>query len=192
MGVELNLNKTHITSSLDGFDFLGFNCRHYQVGSKLKTIIKPSSIKNVKEKIRVLIKTHKGVSQKTLIKKLNPVLRGWSNYFKHVVSKEIFGSIDNYVYERLANWAYKKHVNKGKTWIKKKYFHSDGSWNWVFRSGKQRLVSLKEIKIQRHVKIKGNHHVYDGDINYWKFRNKKTHIRDKSSIFSKLYVKQML
>ena len=47
MGVRINNEKTHITSSLDGFNFLGFNCRHYEENGKLKTIIKPSKHKEL-------------------------------------------------------------------------------------------------------------------------------------------------
>jgi len=175
MGVELSEEKTKITSTLDGFDFLGFNVRQYKVTNKkhndYKLLIKPSkdSIKSVKEKIRVICKTHRGVSQDVLIDKLNPVITGWGNYYRNVVSKETFKSIDYYIYECVWKWATKRHNNKGKVWIKEKYFKTFGNRNWVFQDTKT-LKLMSNIAIRRHVKIKGVQHAYDGDSKYWNKR----------------------
>lgn len=83
-GLLLSSEKTQITSMEDGFDFLGFNSRHY--GGKL--LIKPSKKKVLDfcKWIGEILKSLKGVKQDDVIKKLNPILRGFANYYQRVVS----------------------------------------------------------------------------------------------------------
>jgi len=57
-----------------------------------------------------------------LIIQLNPVIRGWANYHRHVVSKRIFGRIDEQIFQLLWRWARRRHPRKGSRWIKNKYF----------------------------------------------------------------------
>jgi RNA-directed DNA polymerase len=170
MGVELSREKTRITNVKDGFDFLGCNIRQYEINStKSKTLIKPSkdSIKSVKAKIHQICKKCTGKSQDVLIGRLNQVLTGWGNYHKGNVAKEIFAAIDHYVFERTWKWASMRHSNKGKEWIKGKYWHSQGRRNWVFKTESNTLKWLRDIKIKRHIKIKSEHHVFDSDKEYW-------------------------
>ena len=89
-GLELSAEKTHITRIEDGFDFLGQNVRDY--GGTI--VVKPSR-KNVAtflEKVRGIIKASKHVTAGHLIVNLNPVIRGWANYHRHVASKRTFTS----------------------------------------------------------------------------------------------------
>jgi RNA-directed DNA polymerase len=81
-GLELSEEKTRIVHSDVGFDFLGFNVRKYNG----KLLIKPakSSIAAVKEKVRGIFKAGVGLPQDALIRRLNPVIRGWGNYYRHV------------------------------------------------------------------------------------------------------------
>ena len=173
IGVELNMEKTRITHSSEGFDFLGFNIRQYLVTTNkqgFKTLIKPSkkSIKEHKEKIRKVIQTHKAVPQSAVIAKLNPIITGWANNFKHVVSKETFSSVDQYVWEKLWKWANHRHLDKGKKWVKEKYFPRVGSRKWTFQTNKGETLKLhSDTKIERHVKVRGDKHIYDGDKVYW-------------------------
>jgi RNA-directed DNA polymerase len=99
-----------------------------------------------------------------MIGELNPVIRGWANYHRHVCSKKTFSYIDTCIYTILWNWTRKRHSNKGKRWIKKRYFRTIGRRNWVFcgtqklENGTTRVVDLlymNTVKIVRHVKIHG-------------------------------------
>src|SRR2546427_997086 len=95
-GLELSAEKTCITHIEDGFDFLGQNVRKYKTGKRHKLLITPSK-RNVKaflEKIRGVVKTSKALPAGKLIAKLNPIIRGWTNYHRHVVSKATFSSVD--------------------------------------------------------------------------------------------------
>jgi RNA-directed DNA polymerase len=165
-GLDLSQEKTSITRIEDGFDFLGQNIRKY----KGKLLIKPAK-KNVKsflEKIRKIVKDNIHAKPEVMTRKLNSRIRGWTNYHRHIVASETFHYIDMHIFKGIWNWAKRRHYNKGKRWIKKKYF-SKGSYKWAFsvavqKGGKTRVYELVRaacIPIRRHVKIKGEAHPYD-------------------------------
>ena len=130
-GLTLSEEKTLITHISEGFDFLGFNVRKYN-GTLL---IKPSSKsqKRFTEKLHeVVFKKNKAVAQQKLIEELNPVLRGWGNYYRGVVSKNTFSKIDHILTNQLKRWSYRRHTNKSRKWIKDKYFIKVGNRDWFF------------------------------------------------------------
>src|ERR1035438_9989313 len=99
-GLKLSPTKTVITHVEKGFDFLGQNVRRYLNG---KLLIKPSK-KNVKTflaGIRATIKAGLGMSAADLIDQLNPKIRGWANYHRHVVSKRTFTHVDHSIFHDL-------------------------------------------------------------------------------------------
>ena len=122
-GLKLSEEKTIITHITEGFNFLGQNVRKY--GQKL--LIKPSrqSVRSVLDKARQSIKGGRGKKAADLIRNLNPVLRGWANYHRHVVSKRRFGSIDYSLHGMLWRWARREHRNKSDGWIRQRYFSAD-------------------------------------------------------------------
>ena len=87
-GLELSEEKTRITHIEEGFDFLGQNVRKYDG----KLLIKPArkSVKALLDKVREIIKGNASATQEALIQKLNPVIRGWAMYHRHVVAKATF------------------------------------------------------------------------------------------------------
>ena len=195
MGLELKPSKTRLAHTLyehqsekPGFDFLGFNVRQYPVGKYnsglnthkeilgFKTIITPSkkSVKNHYEKIYTTIKRNLPTPQLGLISKLNPIIKGWCNYYSSVVSKEIFSNISKQVYQRLYRWAKRRHPNKSGKWITKKYWHTIGANNWEFAAKMDdkfiKLYRHPETPIVRHIKVKGNASPFDGDWVYWSSR----------------------
>jgi len=168
-GLELSPKKTVITHVEKGFDFLGQNVRRYSNG---KLLITPSK-KNVKtflDGIRQIIKDARGMSAAALIEQLNPKIRGWANYHRHVVSKRTFGRVDHSILFSLWQWARKRHQNKNPHWLKSKYFERRGDRDWTFfgetcdEQGQPNRVWLypaKSTPIQRHVKVKGEANPYD-------------------------------
>ena len=102
-GLVLSPEKTKITHISEGFDFLGWNIRKYNG----KLLMKPSKA-NVKahlDKVREIIKGNKTAKQANLIRLLNPILRGWANYHRHVVAKTTFARVDANVWSMLWQWA---------------------------------------------------------------------------------------
>ena len=167
-GLTLSEEKTLITHISEGFDFLGFNVRKYN-GTLL---IKPSkkSQKRFTEKLHEVVLTKgKALSQQELIEKLNPIIRGWGNYYSHVVSKEVFCRCDHILVNQLKRWSYRRHTNKSREWIRKKYFIRKGCRNWIFGfeyvcggiKEKFTVQQLTEIPIKRHIKIKCEANPFD-------------------------------
>ena len=121
-GLRLSATKTRIVHIDDGFDFLGWNFRKYSG----KLLIKPSK-KNVQtfyEKLRMVIKANLGSRQEDLIRLLNPMLRGWSQYHSPVVAKEAFSRMETLLFWRLMRWAKRRHPNKNIAWIRQKYWRT--------------------------------------------------------------------
>lgn len=129
-GLQLSEEKTVITHIEDGFDFLGKNIRKYNG----KLLIKPSktSVKSFLAKVRSIIKGNKSTKQETLIRKLNPVIRGWVNNQRYVVSSKVFSRVDYEIYKCLWQWAKRRHKKKSHKWISQKYWHHIGSRQWTF------------------------------------------------------------
>ena len=180
-GLELSTEKTLITSLEDGFDFLGFNHRLY----KGKLLIKPSKKKVLDfcKRIGNEISKMNGNEQEVIIKRLNPILRGFTNYYKGVVSKETFSYISNRVWQYLWRWARRRHPNKNTKWVRKRYFKTINNVKWTFacttsnRRGKDDLLFIYPIAstpIERHIKVKGEASLDDPSLNdYWEKRHQK-------------------
>nr|QNO42174.1 hypothetical protein DFAMPKKG_00019 [Methanosarcinales archaeon ANME-2c ERB4]QNO43077.1 hypothetical protein DICHBKDE_00018 [Methanosarcinales archaeon ANME-2c ERB4]QNO43256.1 hypothetical protein APKMFMID_00004 [Methanosarcinales archaeon ANME-2c ERB4]QNO45433.1 hypothetical protein EBNGKMBP_00004 [Methanosarcinales archaeon ANME-2c ERB4]QNO45585.1 hypothetical protein MGFDKJCL_00020 [Methanosarcinales archaeon ANME-2c ERB4] len=168
-GLELSEEKTHITHIDDGFDFLGWNFRKYTE----KLLIKPSrkSNRNIIRKIGDVIKRAKAWKQEELISVLNPIITGWSNYHRSAVSKETFSKLDHIVWNMLWGWAKRRHPDKRNTWVANKYWHSEGTRNWVFSTGKNRLKLFSDTKIVRYAGLKLDKNPYT-DQDYFKLRNR--------------------
>jgi RNA-directed DNA polymerase len=195
-GLELGAEKTRIVPIEEGFDFLGFNHRHYNG----KLLIKPSKqkvldfCKRLGKEVRGLY----GRKQKDVIQKLNPLLRGFANYYKGVVSKETFNYIGHRLWRYLWRWAVRRHPNKPKEWVRKEYFQTIDGYRWTFacsttnRAGKERLISVYPIAktpIERHVKVKGNASTDDPTLKeYWGKRHQKhgKSYWDRNSLYYKV------
>ncbi|MCP4933646.1 MAG: group II intron reverse transcriptase/maturase, partial [bacterium] len=168
-GLQLSPTKTHITHLEDGFDFLGQTIRRF----KDKLIIQPSknSVHSFLNKIRRTIRSHLHVTTGELIAILNPMIRGWANYHRHVVSKRIFVSTERQIFFALWRWARRRHPQKLATWIRQRYFPPRGRRRWFFsgsitrdRKGSMQpiyLVPLARISIQRHIKVKSAANPFD-------------------------------
>jgi len=110
------------------------------------------------------------MSAADLIDWLNPKIRGWSNYHRHVVSTRVFSRVDHAIFNRLWQWARRRHPKKSSRWLKQKYFERHGGNNWSFfgescdnegNPHKVRLLLASSTPIQRHVKIKSAANPYD-------------------------------
>ncbi|GHP00648.1 group II intron reverse transcriptase/maturase [Reticulibacter mediterranei] len=194
IGLELKPSKTRISHTLTpyqgniGMDFLGFTIRQSPVGKNrtgtnghgqplgFKTLITPSkeAIQGQIRKLGAICKKCQGVSQERLIRQLNPVIRGWSNYYRAVVSKMVFSHCDHAVYEMTRAWARRRHPYKNGFWIKDRYWKTDETHKWIFRDQEgPRLRNHSDTVIRRHVKVKGNASPYDGNFWYWSQRLKQ-------------------
>jgi RNA-directed DNA polymerase len=194
MGLHMNPKKTTITHTLTpyegkvGFDFLGFSVRQFPVGKThtgkntvgkplgFKTIIRPSK-EAIKRHILALnhrMKKMRSYPQWKLIKELNPMIWGWSNYYRTVVSSDTFSACDRQVWFQLQSWARRRHPRKKRSWIDAKYWKQvDGRDTFCTALG-AKLRLHRDTAIQRHEKIRGTASPYDGNLLYWSQRL-KTH-----------------
>lgn len=162
-GLTLSEEKTKISHIEEGFDFLGQNVRKY----KGKLLIKPSkkSYAAIMKKIKDVIEKYKAISAYKVIRILNPIIRGWTNYHRKVISSRIFCKLDNSIFWKILKWTHRRHSNKSKQWIKDKYYKINGKKDWVFygeESGKIiTLFSAQSIKICRHLKIQNKANPFD-------------------------------
>ncbi len=175
-GLTLSVEKTHITHIEEGFDFLGQHIRKYRNGrgksKQCKLLITPSR-KNVRAfltKVRAIVKGNKQATAGHLIAQLNPVMRGWANYHRHVVSAATFHRMDHAIFGMLWSWAKRRHLHKARNWIKHKYFQQCDLRDWVFygevtgREGKPqtvRLLHAASVAIERHTLIQATANPYD-------------------------------
>jgi RNA-directed DNA polymerase len=163
-GLALSEDKTRIVHLSDGFDFLGFNVRHHPAPktsrSGWKLLIKPS--KEATAKFRRRLKAEwialRGHNVGRVLKVLNPILRGWANYYRHVVSKATFGVLDHWMFRRSTRWIRLNHPDKPWKWAKLRYFGRlarDRGDQWVFgdtRTGAY-LGKLAWTPIERHALV---------------------------------------
>ncbi|MGV8656556.1 group II intron reverse transcriptase/maturase [Pseudomonas aeruginosa] len=170
-GLRLSPEKTQIVHIDQGFDFLGWNFRKYDG----KLLIKPSK-KNAQafyRKVKEAISSNKTMRQENLIRLLNPILKGWALYHQPVVAKQTFSRMDFLLFQAVWRWAKRRHPRKNLEWIRKKYFRTSESKNWVFAAtvltedgGKKDFVlyTLSETPIERHIKINGEYNPFDSSM----------------------------
>jgi len=160
-GLTLSKEKSKITHITEGFDFLSQNIRKY----KGKLLIRPSkgSVQNFKDKIKSLIRNNRGIPAHGLIRLLNPVIRGWSNYHKGICAKKLFDKLGNFIFRQLKRWAKHQHSNQNRWWIFWQYFTHNHFTNT--RESKQgiqyyRLYRISYVPIRYHIKIKNKANPY--------------------------------
>ena len=181
-GLEVSEEKTVITHIEDGFDFLGCNIRWY----KEKLLTKPSkkNYKAIVNKIRGIIKQNPSMKQEDLIRKLNPVIRGWVNFQKYNVSSQAFDRFDFDVWRCLWRWCKRRHPKKSHKWIAKKYFRRVGTRNWTFSvnmadSFELHLIYATDTKIVRWLKTKSEATPFDERFTeYFEDRDTKRMLRE--------------
>ena len=124
-------------------------------------IIRPSkaSVKSFKAKIKKMIRQYRGIPAHALIRILNPVIRGWSNYHKGICAKRTFAKIGDFTWGQLKRWAKYQHGNQNRWWIYHRYFHDlHFSDRCITKNGiaVHRLYRIGYVPIRYHVKIKGD------------------------------------
>jgi RNA-directed DNA polymerase len=166
-GLQLAPEKTLITHIARGFDFLGQNVRKY--GDKL--LIKPArkSVNALLKKVSEVLGCNKAAIQAQVILLLNPIIRGWTMYHRHVVAAAPFLQVDHLVWSKVWRWAKRRHPGKGTQWIKARYFQRLGSRDWVFACGASGagqgtavdLFRASTLPIQRHTKVRSDANPFD-------------------------------
>ena len=182
IGLNLKESKTRITHTLDehegnvGFDFLGFNIRQFKTSTYVarrgyRTIIKPSNDAQKRHlaEMAEVIQQYRGAPQTALIAKLNPKVRGWTNYYRACSTQYVMPRMDTQMYQKLRSWAKWRHPRKTGIWRYLRYWPRHRG-RVVFSTGEISLVKYIDVKRERHVKVSGDKSPFDGDWLYWATR----------------------
>ncbi|MER6503588.1 group II intron reverse transcriptase/maturase [Streptomyces sp. NPDC001455] len=178
-GLVFNEDKTRIVHAETGFDFLGFNVRRYRSG---KLLIKPSkaAVRRIRARLREEIRALRGAETLALLRAVNPIVRGWAAYYRTVVSKEVFASLDDYLWQLTYRWALHRHPKKSRHWITHRYFdrfNPARQDRWVFghRDNGAYLIKFAWTKIVRHQLVKGTSSPDDPALtDYWADRRRRS------------------
>ena len=183
-GLALSAEKTRILHLNEGFDFLGFNTRLYPNGytkSKFKLLIQPSTkaVAKFKDRLREEWRKMNGNNALNIIYKMNPIIRGWANYYRMANSSYTFNEMDTFMFHRGIRWAKRQHTNLLWNKLTSRYW---GCWNkgrkdkWVFgdKNTENYMLKFAWFSIRRHVKVKGDASMDDPELrDYWINRQSK-------------------
>jgi RNA-directed DNA polymerase len=182
-GLELSTEKTRIVQLKDGFDFLGFNIRIYlsaKTTSGWKTLIRPSkqSVARIRKRLREVMLAYHGSNATAVIVALNPIIRGWANYFRTQAASRTFDQLDFFMYKRTVRFVKRLHPNKPKHWRYAKYFGKRNPYRKdlnVFGdkdNPETYLYRFSWTTIRRHTLVKGTYSLDDPTLTwYWEARD---------------------
>ena len=126
IGLRLSERKTTIAHIDEGFDFLGFRIRRHKKRGAAKqhvyTYPSRAALAAVKGKVRAMTEGATDQPLATLLRRLNPVLRGWANYFRHGASSKTFAYLDAITWRRVWRWLCKKHPRRPRKELVRRYY----------------------------------------------------------------------
>jgi RNA-directed DNA polymerase len=184
-GLELSEEKTGIVHLTEGFDFLGFNVRLYNVTrtrTGYKILIRPSRefLKKTREDIRGIFLAHKGKPIGALTADINPVIRGKANYLRTIVASKAFRGLDSYLFKRQFRYAKRTHPNRSNEWRRKKYWgklslqRPNDKWVFGDKETGAHMLKFSWFRIQRHTMVSKKHSPDDPTLReYWEKRQRK-------------------
>ena len=176
-GLAFNEDKTKIVHLDEGFDFLGFHVQRHRG----KLLITPSkaALVRIRDRIATELRSLRGAPALVVIQRLNPIIRGWSSYYRGAVASEAFASLDTHLWRHTYKWARRSHRNKSKRWVVARYFgsfHPGRPNRWVFgdRMSGAYLVRFSWTRIVRHQLVPGRASPDDPDLaEYWDRRRRR-------------------
>ena len=179
-GLEFKAEKTRVVHIDEGFKFLGFSLRRRPLNYKYNStpsreegvadergggrvlIIQPRAKKTqqLRDQIKRIIVVNRPIS--SIIRDCNPVLRGWSEYFRiSYHSLPIFWSLGHYVWKKMWSWARKRHVRRRADWVFEKYVIVGGDRKWIWgKSLTESLFDISRVTSISLAPLKGDLHPY--------------------------------
>jgi RNA-directed DNA polymerase len=150
MGLRLSESKTRVCHIDEGFDFLGWHIqRRRWRGRTGKTAIytypSKKALNAIVDKVRSLTVRAKHRTLADLLRRLNPVLRGWCNYFRHGVSSRTFNYVDHYAFWRIVSWLRKRHVGLNMHTLVRRFLPG-----WRISAGGIEMFRPYTVNIERY------------------------------------------
>jgi RNA-directed DNA polymerase len=177
-----NNDKTRIVHVEDRFSFLGFDIRRRvdrQGSGKLFITPSKESVKRLRKRLTAEVRSLHGANAAAVVFRLNPIVRGWSAYYRSVVSGRVFTGLDHHVWHLTYRWARRSHPNKSRGWVATRYFglfNKSRQDRWVFgdRDSGAYLTKFAWAKIVRHVPVRSGASPDDpAQAEYWAGRRRK-------------------
>lgn len=176
-GLRLNMDKTYISRTTLGFEFLS---HWYQRKDEILTVT-PSirAVKGFEDDLEQFILGFHG-SQKTLIERLNRKLSGWANYHRITDAYDSFRHIDSIVQGLLAKKMRLLHPKRQWKHIVKKYWLCENGRHFFVAQKKPslRVFRLANVKLTEHTPIRTSFNPYL-DIEYYEWLQ---HHRDEQKV----------
>jgi RNA-directed DNA polymerase len=152
MGLRLSEAKTGVAHIDEGFDFLGFRIqRHRKEGTNrayVYTYPAKKALASIKRKVKTVTRQGTNNALSDLLRQLNAVLRGWTNYFRHGVSSATFGYLRHYTWWRAVRWLRRKHRRTGWKKLRARFLRYDGK-TWV-KDGEVELFDPAAVAVTRY------------------------------------------
>jgi RNA-directed DNA polymerase len=149
MGLRLSAEKTRVCHLDEGFDFLGFRIqRRPQPGSNRRyvyTYPSKKALATVKDGTRVLTRRRAHRTLAALLRRINPLLRGWCTHFRHGVSKRTFGYVDHFAFWRIVGWLRKRHLGLNWGTLRRRYLPE-----WEISDGGTVLFRPRAVAVTRY------------------------------------------
>jgi RNA-directed DNA polymerase len=136
-------------------------------------------VRRIRERLTAEMRALRGANADAVLQRLNPIIRGWSAYYRSVVSSEAFHALDAHMWRLAYKWARFRHPNKSKRWVTARYFgvfNTSRRDRWVFgdRESGAYLTKFAWTKIVRHAMVAGNASPDDPAlIQYWAARRRR-------------------
>jgi RNA-directed DNA polymerase len=149
VGLRLSEEKTTIVHIDEGFDFLGFRIQRQHRRGTSKAFVYTWPSKKALASVKAGLKTisRQGMNQPLadLLRRLNALLRGWTNYFRHGVSKATFGYLRQFTWRRILRWLRRKHPNATMKQLRRRYLPG-----WWPRDGAVELFDPSAVPVTRY------------------------------------------
>jgi RNA-directed DNA polymerase len=150
MGLRLSVEKTRVCHIDEGFDFLGWRIQRQPWRSRsgkqaIYTYPSKKALASIIDKVRTLTRRAKHRTLAELLHRLNPVLRGWCNYFRHGVSSRTFGYVDHFAFWRIVGWLRKRHLRLNMHTLVRRFIPG-----WKVRAGHVEMFRPSEVVIERY------------------------------------------
>jgi RNA-directed DNA polymerase len=150
VGLRLSEEKTRVCHIDEGFDFLGWRIQRRpqrsRTGAKaVYTYPSKKSMASIKGKVRAVTRRAKHRTLADLLDRINPILRGWCNYFRHGVCKRTFGYIDHFAFWRIVGWLKKRHLGLNMHTLVRRYLPG-----WEISDGKTLMFRPRAVAITRY------------------------------------------
>ena len=156
MGLRLSVEKTRVCHIDEGFDFLGWRIQRQTWRSRTEkravyTYPSKKALASVMAKVRMITRRRRHRTLADLLRQLNPVLRGWCNYFRHGVSSRTFGYLDHFAFWRIVGWLRKRHVGLNMGTLVRRFLPG-----WQIRAGRFEMFRPEAVAIVRY-RYRGTH-----------------------------------